>query len=83
MPPILKKTWWVPGWRKVHDIGILASFDPVALDQACIDLIYAVDDGTADSLIARIEERNGTHVLTHGAQIGLGNQNYEIVSIDD
>lgn len=68
---------------EVHDIGILASFDPVALDQACIDLIYAVDDGSADSLIGRIESRNGTHVLTHAAQIGLGSQNYELVDIDD
>lgn len=66
---------------EVHDIGILASFDPVALDRACIDLLYAVDDGTADSLIARIEGRNGTHVLTHGEKIGLGSQLYELVSI--
>lgn len=68
---------------EVHDIGILASFDPVALDQACIDFIYPVDDGTADSLIARIEGRNGIHVLEHGEVIGLGSRTYEIVSIDD
>lgn len=67
---------------EVHDIGILASLDPVALDQACIDLIYQVDDGTADSLIERIESRNGIHVLEHGAAIGLGSREYELVSID-
>jgi len=68
---------------EIHDIGILASFDPVALDQACIDLIYAVDDGTADSLIERIEGRNGTHVLEHGEAIGLGSRTYELMSIDE
>lgn len=68
---------------EVHDIGILASFDPVALDQACIDLIYAVEDGTADSLTQRIESRNGIHVLEHGEAIGLGSRTYELVSIDD
>jgi uncharacterized Fe-S center protein len=68
---------------EVHDIGILASFDPVALDQACIDLIYAVEDSSAESLIQRIESRNGAYVLDHGAKIGLGSQIYEIVSIDE
>lgn len=68
---------------EVHDMGILASFDPVALDQACIDLLYAVEDGTADSLIARIESRNGIHVLEHGETIGLGNRTYDLVNIDD
>ena len=67
---------------EVHDIGILASFDPVALDQACIDLIYAVEDSSAASLIQRIESRNGIHVIEHGAEIGLGSRAYELVSID-
>lgn len=68
---------------EIHDIGILASFDPVALDQACIDLIYAVDDDTSASLIARIESRNGAHAIEHGEAIGLGSRTYEIVSIDE
>ncbi len=64
----------------MHDIGILASFDPVALDQACIDLVYAADDGA--SLIQRIESRNGLHTLEHGEAIGLGSRTYELINID-
>ena len=50
-----------PAEPDMHDIGILASTDPVALDQACIDLVYAAEDG--QSLINRIESRNGLHTL--------------------
>ena len=64
----------------MHDIGILASYDPVALDQACIDLVYAAEDG--HSLIDRIESRNGLHTLEHAEAIGLGSREYELVSID-
>lgn len=70
-----------PAEPDMHDIGILASTDPVALDKACVDLVYQAPDG--ESLIKRIESRNGSHVLNHGAKIGLGNLNYELVSIDD
>ena len=66
----------------MHDIGILASADPVALDQACVDLIYASQDDTA-SLIKRMESRNAYHVLEHGEEIGLGNRIYHLVSIDE
>ena len=62
------------------DIGILASLDPVALDQACVDLIYAAPDG--EDVIQRIESRNGTHILEHAEAIGFGNRQYELVSID-
>ena len=65
----------------MHDIGILASFDPVAVDQACIDLVYSADDGT--SLVQRIESRNGLHTLEHAETIGLGSRTYELVSIDE
>ena len=65
----------------MHDIGILASTDPVALDQACIDLVYAAPDG--ESLINRIESRNGIHTLEHAEQIGLGNRSYVLTSIDE
>lgn len=70
-----------PAEPDMHDIGILASTDPVALDKACVDLVYKAQDG--QSLIRRIESRNGSHVLEHGAKIGLGNLSYELVDIDD
>ena len=69
-----------PAEPDMHDIGILASNDPVALDKACVDLVYEAEDG--ESLIQRIESRNGVHTLDYGAEIGLGNLNYEIVNID-
>jgi uncharacterized Fe-S center protein len=69
-----------PAEPDMHDIGILASLDPVALDKACVDLVYAAPDGA--SLIRRIESRNGILTLTHGAQIGLGSLEYELVSIE-
>lgn len=62
------------------DIGILASTDPVALDQACVDLVYAAPDGK--DLVARIESLNGQHTLDYGQEIGLGSKNYKLVSID-
>lgn len=70
-----------PAEPDMHDIGILASTDPVALDQACIDLIYSAQDGEA--LIKRIESRNGLHTLEHAEQIGLGSRSYNLVSIDE
>lgn len=70
-----------PAEPDMHDIGILASTDPVALDQACIDLVYAAPDG--ESLINRIESRNGIHTLEHAEQIGLGNRSYVLTSIDE
>lgn len=69
-----------PAEPDMHDIGILASYDPVALDQACIDLVYAAEDG--DSLVERIESRNGLHTLEHAEAIGLGSRTYELMSID-
>ena len=71
-----------PAEPDMHDIGILASTDPVALDQACVDLVYASQDDT-DSLIERMESRNAVHVLEHGEQIGLGSRTYALVSIDE
>ncbi len=70
-----------PAEPDMHDIGILASFDPVAVDQACVDLVYAAEDG--GSLIQRIESRNGLHTLEHAEAIGLGSREYELVSIDE
>lgn len=69
-----------PAEPDMHDIGILASFDPVAVDQACIDLVYGAEDGK--SLIDRIESRNGLHTLEHAEKIGLGSREYQLVNID-
>lgn len=65
----------------MHDIGILASADPVALDEACVDLIYAAEDGA--SVVERIESRNGIHTLEHAEEIGLGSRTYYLEMIDD
>ncbi len=70
-----------PAEPDIHDIGILASFDPVALDQACVDLVYQAEGNT--SLVNRIESLHGIHALEHGEAIGLGSRTYELVNIDD
>ncbi len=72
-----------PAEPDMHDIGILASTDPVALDQACIDLVYEQKDGDGASLVKRIESRNGLHTLEHAEEIGLGSRTYNLVSIDE
>ena len=69
-----------PAEPDMHDIGILASYDPVALDQACVDLAYAAPDGA--SLQARMERQHGVHALEHGEEIGLGSRAYELVNLD-
>lgn len=70
-----------PAKPEMADIGILASLDPVALDQACVDLVYAAPDGAA--LIERIESKNGLLTLEHAEEIGLGSRQYTLVMIDD
>lgn len=72
-----------PAEPDMHDVGILASADPVALDQACVDLIYAQKDGDGASLVNRIESRNGLHTLEHAAEIGLGSRSYTLISLDE
>jgi uncharacterized Fe-S center protein len=69
-----------PAEPDMHDIGILASLDPVALDKACVDLVYAAPDG--HSLIARMESLNGIHTLDHAASLGVGSLNYEMVKLN-
>ncbi len=69
-----------PAEVDMHDIGILASTDPVALDQACIDLVFRAADG--GSLQNRILEKNGLHILTHAEDIGFGNRAYELIDTD-
>ena len=63
------------------DIGILASLDPVAIDKACLDLVYASKDKGRDHLIERIESRNGKLTVEHAAALGLGSKDYELIEI--
>ncbi len=69
-----------PAEPDMHDIGILGSLDPVALDQACVDLVYKAPDG--QSLINRMESRHGIHTVEHAAAIGLGSREYNLISLD-
>ena len=66
---------------KLGDIGILSSLDPVALDQACVDLVYASSDPGKDDLIERIESRNGVHTIEAAAEIGVGSREYELIEL--
>lgn len=66
---------------KIGDIGILASLDPVAIDQACLDLVYASDDPGKSDLIERIESRNGIHTIEAAAEIGVGSREYELIEL--
>ena len=67
---------------EMGDVGALASMDPVALDQACVDLVYNSPDPGKAALIQRIESRNGLLTLKAAADLGLGSREYELVSID-
>lgn len=70
---------------EMHDIGIFASLDPVALDQACLDQVYNMtptDGNDNRPLIERIDSRNGRHTVDYAEKIGLGTKNYRLVSID-
>ena len=70
---------------KLKDYGILASLDPVALDKACVDIIFNMtpsEGNDNEPLKQRISSRHGIHTIEHAAKIGLGNLNYEIVNID-
>ena len=67
----------------MKDIGILASDDPVAIDQACLDLVYAAkDDPGRDHLIERIESRNGVHTIECASALGCGSREYELIELD-
>lgn len=65
----------------MQDIGILASLDPVAIDQACLDLVYKADDPGRDHLLERIESRNGVHTIEAAYELGIGSREYELVEI--
>lgn len=64
------------------DIGILSSLDPVALDKACIDLIYKSDDPGRDHFIERVDSRHGVHTIDAAARLGYGTTDYELICID-
>lgn len=66
----------------MKDIGILASTDPVAIDKACLDLVYNSSDPGKDHLIERIESRNGIHTIDSAYELGIGNKEYELINID-
>ena len=63
----------------MKDIGILASLDPIAIDQACLDLVYASDDPGRDHLVERIESLNGVHTVEAAAELGFGSREYELI----
>lgn len=71
-----------PADPQMSDIGILASIDPVALDKACVDQVYASPDHGKIHLIERMESRKGPHALIHAENIGLGSQLYKLIDLD-
>lgn len=66
----------------MKDIGILASLDPIAIDKACLDLVYNSNDPGKDHLIERIETRHGNHIIDASKELGFGSDEYELISID-
>jgi uncharacterized Fe-S center protein len=71
-----------PANPEMGDVGILASLDPVALDKACVDKVYASTDHGKIHLVERMESRKGAHALTHAEKIGMGSQKYKLVNLD-
>ena len=67
----------------IKDIGILISTDPVAIDQACIDLVYNSNDPGKDHFIERVETRNGTHTINEAAKLGFGSKEYELINVKE
>ncbi len=65
----------------MKDIGILASLDPVAIDQACIDLVKSSDDPGRDHLLERINSRHGTHTIDAASDLGIGSKEYELIEL--
>ncbi len=65
----------------MKDIGILASLDPIAVDQACIDFVYNSDDPGRNHLVERIERQNGVHTIEAASNLGFGNREYELCEI--
>lgn len=72
-----------PAAPEMGDIGILASLDPVALDQACVDMVYGSKDAGKKHLIERMESRHGIHTLEHAEALGMGSRKYQLVELDN
>lgn len=66
----------------MKDIGILSSLDPVALDQACMDLIYQSDDPGRDHFLQRVESLHGIHTIEAAAELGYGTREYELIMVE-
>ena len=66
----------------MKDIGILASTDPIAIDQACIDLVYSSKDPGRDHFVERVERQNGVHTIEAAAELGFGTREYEMINVD-
>ena len=64
------------------DMGVLASTDPIAIDQACIDLVYGCDDPGKAHFLERVESRNGVHTIESAAALGIGSREYELVEVN-
>ncbi len=74
-----------PHAPEMKDIGILASLDPVALDQACLELVFNYDSKDGDdakALQERINTRHGTHIVDYAEKIGLGSKQYELITLN-
>ncbi|MGN1311916.1 MAG: DUF362 domain-containing protein [Bacilli bacterium] len=67
----------------MKDIGVLASLDPIAIDKACLDLVYNSSDEGKEHLIERIETRHGNHIIESSYNLGFGNTEYELINIDN
>ena len=66
----------------MRDIGILSSTDPVALDKACLDLVYQSKDIGRDHFVKRVERQHGTYIVDYAEQIGIGTKDYELIILD-
>ena len=66
----------------MEDIGILASLDPVAIDEACIDLVKKSNDKGKEHFLERVNSRHGTHTIDSAEELGVGSKEYELVNID-
>lgn len=71
-----------PAEPEMADLGVFASLDPVALDRACVDAVLNCDDPGKAALIERIRSRNGEHILTAAEELGIGTQNYTLVTVE-
>ena len=67
----------------MKDVGVLASLDPIVIDQACLDIVYNSNDEGKDKLIERIESRHGVHTIEAASELGFGTREYELINVDE